>query len=103
MELWHRRLGHMSEKGLQALSKREVLSYLRGIHLNPCIYCLVGKQYRVSFASAALSRKIHALDRVYTVVCGPLRTKTPSGSVDIPSISGAFYFITFIDDFSRKV
>ncbi|URD96234.1 Retrotransposon protein [Musa troglodytarum] len=29
MELWHRRLGHMSEKGLQALSKREVLPDLR--------------------------------------------------------------------------
>ncbi|CAL9062185.1 unnamed protein product [Musa banksii] len=40
MELWHRRLGHMSEKGLQALSKREVLPYLIGIHLNPCIDCL---------------------------------------------------------------
>ena len=103
MELWHRRLGHMSEKGLQALSKREVLPDLRGIHLNPCIDCLAGKQHRVSFASAALSRKMHALDRVYTDVCGPLRTKTPGGSVDVLGISGALYFVTFIDDFSRKV
>ncbi|XP_065031809.1 flavonoid 3',5'-hydroxylase 1-like isoform X3 [Musa acuminata AAA Group] len=30
MELGHRRLGHMSEKGLQTLSKREVLPDLRG-------------------------------------------------------------------------
>ena len=93
----------MSEKGLQALSKREVLPDLKGIHLNPCIDCLAGKQHRVSFASAALSRKMHALDRVYTDVCGPLRTKTPGGSVDVLGISGALYFVTFIDDFSRKV
>ncbi|KAJ8492114.1 hypothetical protein OPV22_013835 [Ensete ventricosum] len=65
IELWHRRLRHMSEKGLQELSKREVLPYLRD-------------------------------------VCGPLRIKTPGGSVNVPSISGALYFITFIDDFSRK-
>ena len=103
MELWHRRLGHMSEKGLQAISKREVLPYLKGIHLNPCIDCLAGKQHRVSFASVALSRKMHVLDRVYTDVCGPLRTKTSSGSVNILGISGALYFVTFIDDFFRKV
>ncbi|KAJ8466528.1 hypothetical protein OPV22_029080 [Ensete ventricosum] len=103
MELWHRRLGHMSEKGLQELSKREVLPSLRGTRLNPCIDCLAGKQHRVSFVSPALSRKMHALDRVYTDVCGPLMTKTPGGSVNVPSISGALYFVTFIDDFSRKV
>ncbi|KAJ8504994.1 hypothetical protein OPV22_005880 [Ensete ventricosum] len=51
----------------------------------------------------ALSRKMYALDCVYTDVCGPLRTKTPGGSVNVPSISGALYFITFIDDFFRKV
>ena len=92
-----------SENGLQALSKIEVLPDLRGIHLNPCIYCLVGKQHRVSFASPTLSRKMHALDHVYTDVYDPLRTKTPGGSVDIPGISGALYFVTFIDNFSRKV
>ncbi|URE13498.1 Retrotransposon protein [Musa troglodytarum] len=48
-------------------------------------------------------RKMHALDRVYTDVCGPLRTKTPNGSTNVPDISGALYFVTFIDDFSRKV
>lgn len=93
----------MSENGLQALSNREVLPDLLGIHLNPCIDCLIGKQYRVSFASPVMSRKMYALDRVYADVCGTLRTKNHGGSVDVLGISGALYFITFIDDFSRKV
>ena len=46
---------------------------------------------------------MHALDHVYTDVCGPLRTKTHGGSIDVLGISGALYFVTFIDDFSRKV
>ena len=102
MELWHRQLRHMSEKRLQALSKREVLPDLRSTYMNPYIDCLAGKQHRVSFASPALSRKIYALDRVYIDVCGPLRTKTPGGSVNVLSISGVLYFVTFID-FSKKI
>ncbi|GMP79351.1 hypothetical protein CsSME_00034932 [Camellia sinensis var. sinensis] len=49
-ELWHKRLGHMSEKGLQVLFKKELLPGLK------------------------------------------VRTH-----------SGALYFVTFIDDYSRKV
>ena len=51
MELWHQRLGHMSEKGLQALSRRNALPDFKGTHLNPCVDCLAGKHHRVSFAS----------------------------------------------------
>ena len=50
-----------------------------------------------------MSRKMHVLDHVYIDVRFPLRTKTPSGSVNVPSINYVLYFIIFIDDFSRKV
>ena len=103
MELWHRRLGHMSEKGLQALSRRNVLPDFKGTRLNPCVDCLAGKQHRVSFASPKVSRKPVLLDRIYSDVCGPLKTKTPHGAIDVHGISGALYFVTFIDDCSRKV
>jgi len=48
-ELWHKRLGHMSEKGLQVLAKKQLLPNIKGTSLMPCTHCLVGKQIRVSF------------------------------------------------------
>ena len=103
MELWHRRLGHMSEKGLQALSRRNALPNFKGTRLNPCVDCLVFKQHRVSFASPKVPRKLVLLDRIYSYVCGPLKTKTPHGAIDVHNISGSIYFVTFIDDCFEKV
>jgi ABC-type transport system involved in cytochrome c biogenesis ATPase subunit len=48
-ELWYKRLGHMSEKGMQALAQMEFLPELKGITLKPCEYCFAGKQHRVAF------------------------------------------------------
>lgn len=57
MELWHRRLGHISEKGLQALAKRNLLPAWKGTHLSPCVHCLAGKQTRAPFVKRASCRK----------------------------------------------
>ncbi|KAI5335776.1 hypothetical protein L3X38_025910 [Prunus dulcis] len=47
IELWHKRLGHMSEKGLQILVKRRALTGMKkGMPLKSCTHCLVGKQHR---------------------------------------------------------
>ena len=49
--LWHMRLGHMSEKGIQILAKKKFIPFAKGTLLNPCDYCLLGKQHRDSFSS----------------------------------------------------
>jgi hypothetical protein len=59
----------------------------------PCTHCLVGKQIRVSFHKSSQSRKTNILDLVHTDVC-TMNTKT---------LGGALYYVTFIDDHSRKV
>jgi hypothetical protein len=41
--LWHHRLGHMSEKGIQILQKINLLSYLKQIDLDFCEHCVYGK------------------------------------------------------------
>ena len=41
--LWHKRLGHISEKGLQLLAKKDRIHYSTSISLEPCDYCLFGK------------------------------------------------------------
>ena len=47
--LWHRRLAHMSENGLQILAKKSFIPFAKGMSLEPCDYYLFGKQHRVSF------------------------------------------------------
>ena len=47
--LWHHRLGHMSEKGMQMLHKRNLLPDLKLIDLDFCENCVYGKHKRVSF------------------------------------------------------
>ncbi|GKG35844.1 retrovirus-related pol polyprotein from transposon TNT 1-94, partial [Tanacetum coccineum] len=38
-ELWHKRLGNMSEKGMSILSKKNVLSGVHDINLKKCSHC----------------------------------------------------------------
>ena len=91
--LWHRRLAHMSEKGLQILAKKSLIPFAKGMSLNPCDFCLFGKQHRVSF-NIPSTRKLNVLDLVHFDVCGP---------IDVETLGGNKYFVTFIDDASRKV
>ncbi|GAV58366.1 LOW QUALITY PROTEIN: gag_pre-integrs domain-containing protein, partial [Cephalotus follicularis] len=41
--LWHMRLGHMSERGLQILSKKGLLTGVKSGKLNFCEHCVYGK------------------------------------------------------------
>ena len=91
--LWHRRLAHMSEKGLQILAKMSLIPFAKGTSLNPCDFYLFGKQYRVSF-NIPSTRKPNVLD----LVCSDVY-----GSIDVETLGGNKYFVTFIDDASRKV
>ena len=91
--LWHRRLAHMSEKGLHILAKKSFILFAKGMSLNPCDFCLFGKQHRVSF-NIPSTRKPNVLDLVCSNECG---------SIDVETLGGNKYFVTFIDDASRKV
>ncbi|GKV31082.1 hypothetical protein SLEP1_g39821 [Rubroshorea leprosula] len=90
--LWHNRLAHMSEKELQLLAKQSLILMAKGEYVNPCDVYLFGKQHRVSFQKN-LTRKENKLDLVYFDVCGPL---------EVQSFGGNKYFVTFIDDATRK-
>ncbi|GKA22209.1 putative RNA-directed DNA polymerase [Tanacetum coccineum] len=74
-ELWHKRLGHMSEKGMSILSKKNVLSGVHDINLKKCSHCLAGKQTRLAFKSRSPFRMENILDLVHSNVCGPMKTK----------------------------
>ena len=92
LSLWHMRLGHMSEKGLQILAKKNSIPFDKGTLLGPCDYCLLRKQHRVSFKSKFI-KKLEILKLIYYDVCGPR---------EVESLGGYKYNVTFIDDALRK-
>ena len=53
----------------------------------------MAKQHRESFPVGGSYRARAPLELVHTDICGPMQT---------PSLGGSIYFLTFIDDFSRK-
>jgi len=57
-----------------------------------CEACIFGKNHRIPFVKEPWHAKF-PLELVHTDVCGPM---------NISSIGGNKYFLTFIDDFSRK-
>ena len=82
----------MSEKGLQLLAKQSLIPMAKDKSSNSCDYCLFRKQHRVSFQKNS-TRKLERLELVYSDVCGP---------IEVDSLGGNKYFVTFIDDTSRK-
>ena len=87
--LWHRRLGHMSEKGMKMLLSKGKLPELKSIDFDMCDRCILGKQKRVSFLKTGRIPKAKKLELVHTNLWGP----SP-----VASLRGSRYYITFIDD-----
>ncbi|KAL5771289.1 hypothetical protein ACOSP7_015443 [Xanthoceras sorbifolium] len=92
--LWHQRLGHMSEKGMKTLLSKGKLPDLKAVDVGLCEDCIFGKQKKVSFAKIGKIPKAEKLELVHTDVWGP----SP-----VSSLSGSLYYVTFIDDSTRKV
>lgn len=93
-ELWHRRLGHIGLQRLQKLRNglADGLNFVAE-QRKECETCLKGKQTRKPFKRSN-SKTNQVLELVHSDVCGP---------TTIDSFGGSRYFLTFVDDFSRKV
>ena len=92
-KLWHMRLGHAGEKSLQTLAMQGLLKGAKTCKLDFCEQCVLGKQKRVKFGTAIHNTE-GILDYIHTDVWGPTKTA---------SLGGKHYFVTFVDDFSRRV
>ena len=91
--LWHMRLGHMGERGMLELHKRDLLKGVKTCKLEFCKFCVLGKQSKVQFKTAT-NKTEGILDYVHTDLWGP---------ASVASRGGHLYFVSFTDDFSRKV
>ena len=63
--LWHRRLGHMSEKGIKMLLSKGKLPELKSIDSDMYESCILGKQKNVSFLKTGRTPKAKKLELVH--------------------------------------
>ena len=98
LRLWHRRLGHLNVKSVKTLRGTVSGMDLLQSHQDPSPFtyerCIQGKQQRLPFARDAATRASERLGIIHSDVCGPMKTT---------SMGGCKYFVTFIDDLSRKI
>ncbi|CAJ2647891.1 unnamed protein product [Trifolium pratense] len=94
--LWHYRYGHLNFKSLNHLCNKKMVVGLPLIHTPEklCEGCFVSKQRRNSFKSSVYSRSKQPLDVVHSDVCG---------AIEVPTLGGSRYFMTCVDEFTRKV
>jgi len=91
--LWHHRLRHMSENGMQIIHSRNLLPGLKHFDLKFYENYVYGKQKRVRFLRVGKEKKSKKLEFVHTDVWGPAQ---------VSSLGGSCYYVTFIDDATRK-
>ena len=86
--LWHKRLGHISKDRVERLIKINILPALKN-DLEKCVDCCRGKMTKIRKKTTVRSSDL--LEVIHTDVSGPYTA----------TLCRNFYFITFIDDYSR--
>jgi hypothetical protein len=88
-DLWHRRLGHLSSSRLDFMAKN--LLHFPFKFKNACEVCALSKQCRLPFSTSSIS-SVRSFELIHCDIWGPYK---------IPSLSGAKYFLTVVDAYSR--
>ena len=91
---WHNRLCHISQKGIRELLSKRKLPRLKTVNFDMCESCVMGKQNKLSFLTDGKKLRATKLELVHTDLWGLSL---------LASLGGSRYYITFIDDCSRKV
>jgi len=92
-ELWQRGMTHLHHGALHNL--REIVTGVPifGMeHHDVCRGCALGKYTKTTFLSSD-NRVSGILELIHSYICGPMSSS---------SFSGYLYYVTFIDDYSRK-
>ena len=96
VEMWHKRIGHISMQTLQNMLRKNVVNGLPKLNIceisKVCEACQYGKQNRLSFPLEGYRSK-NLLDLIHTDVWGPTKNAFTGN---------CRFYVTFIDDYSRK-
>ena len=92
-KLWHLKLAHLGERNLKELYSQKAFGEDKFQPLEFCEHCVLGKAHRVRFSTGEHKKK-GTLDYIHLDLWGPAQTATRGG---------ARYFLSLIDDYSRKL
>ena len=94
--LWHEGIGHVNYQSHKHMEKLKMVHGLPRIFPKKvvCEGCAMGKHHIESFPQGKSLRAKMPLHLVHSDVMGPFKT---------PSLGGARYVLTFIDDYSRRI
>ncbi|UYV75490.1 hypothetical protein LAZ67_13000394 [Cordylochernes scorpioides] len=96
LELWHQRFCHVNNDAIERMAKGELVKGLEisSMDRSLCDDCCVAKSTKEPHKPIRNIRSKRPLELVHTDICGPMPVR---------SIGGSAYFLTFIDDYSRKI
>ncbi|GFU55352.1 retrovirus-related Pol polyprotein from transposon TNT 1-94 [Trichonephila clavipes] len=97
IEIWHQRFCHVNSDYLVKTCKNDSVKGLPRLTDNGkihCIPCKLAKSKRVSFKKTEAVRSKRPLELLHMDLCGPMPTESQGGNK---------YFLSIIDDYSRKV
>ncbi|GFU61686.1 copia protein [Trichonephila clavipes] len=97
IEIWHQRFCHVNNNYLVKTSKNDSVKGLPRLTDNGkthCIPCKLAKSKRISFKKTGAVRSKRPLELLHMDLCGPMPTESQGGNK---------YFLSIIDDYSRKV
>ncbi|GAU51473.1 hypothetical protein TSUD_95880 [Trifolium subterraneum] len=94
--IWHHRYGHLNFRGLNLLNLKKMVHDLPHIKTPKqlCKECCIAKSARKAFKHDLPMKSSQKLQLIHSDVCGPL---------EVQSMGGNYYFLTFIDEFTRYV
>lgn len=79
---------------MKVIASKRKLEGLSNFDMPLCESCVLWKQKAVSFSKHKRNLRAEKLEFVHTDVCGPS---------DVPSLNDSYYYITFVDDSTRKL
>ena len=95
-KIWHQRLAHIQPSSIIEMAQSNAVQGIDIDHSSrdelTCTGCVLGKGHRQAIPKKSHSRATKLQELVHSDV---------NGSLEIPSLGGSRYFITFIDDYSR--
>ena len=93
LKLWHRRLGHPAEGSIRELVKSGIMQAQLEVEHLRCEECVLGKSKKLAYPKGKHT-SAKPLDYAHSDLWGPAQ---------VNSTGGGRYYMSIIDDYSRKI